>query len=427
MDSPAYPAGYGNERSWTSRLKSGDTVFVGSSAGEPAALIDGLLALPHSAPPITIMQFPHGGAERLVKAARPGMRFVGFAANPAVVALHDNGTGSYGLSTFFQTADAIRQGLLPIDVALVQVAPPDTKGRFSLGIAVDVALDAARRARLVVAQVNRRMPRTHGDCFLTRDEIDVLIEADREVPSRPAPIPDEQAVGVAAHVAGLVPDEATIEIGVGETLTAVMEGLGQHRDLTIHTGLFVEAMIPLIEAGVVTDRFARLPGRLAVANQATGSRTVADFLHDNSSVAFMPASYTHNPAVLRELHELRAINGALEVDLFGRINSEYVGGKRVGSAGGLLDFVRAAREAEGGRSIIALRSTTPSRERTKIVARLNSPGSCTIDSDLADIVVTEHGVAELVGASAEERMRRMIAIADPAFRDQLAQQAAAIA
>lgn len=426
MNSPADPAGYGNGHSWTSRLESGDIIFVGSSAGEPTALIDGLLALPHSAPPVTIMQFPHGGAERLVKAARPGMRFVGFAANPAVVALQDHGIGSYGLSTFFQSAEAIRHGLLPIDVALIQVAPPDPKGRFSLGVAVDVALDAARRARLVVAQVNHWMPRTHGDCFLTGNEIDVFIEADSKLPNRPTLIPDEQAVGVAAHVVGLVPDEATIQIGVGETLTAVMEGLRRHRDLTIHTGLFVEPMIPLIEAGVVTDKFARLPGRVAVANQATGSRTVADFVHDNSAVAFMPASYTHDPAVLREQHNLRAINGALEVDLFGRVNSEYVNGKRVGSAGGLLDFVRAAREADGGRSIIALRSTTPDHARTKIVARLNSPGSCTIDADLSDIVVTEHGVAELVGASAEERVRRMIAIADPAYRDQLAHQVAAL-
>ena len=426
MDSSAYPAGYGNERSWTSRLESGDTIFVGSSAGEPAALIDGLLALPHSAPPVTVIQFPHGGAGRLVKSARPGMRFIGLAANPEVVALQDQGIASYRLSTFFQSAEAIRRGLLPIDVALVQVAPPDAQGRFSLGIAVDSALDAARRARFVVAQVNRWMPRTQGECFLTRDEIDVLVEADRQLPSRSTPIPDEQAVGVATHVVGLVPDAATIEIGVGETLTAVLEGLGQHRGLTIHTGLFVEPMIPLINAGVVTGRFSRLPGRLAVANQATGSRTVAEFVHDNSAIAFMPASYTHNPAVLREQHQLRAINGALEVDLFGRVNSEYVGGKRVGSAGGLLDFVRAAREAEGGRSIIALRSTSSNRERTKVVARLNSPGSCTIDADLADIVVTEHGVAELAGASAEERVRRMIAIADPAFRDQLSRQAAAL-
>jgi 4-hydroxybutyrate CoA-transferase len=426
MHSSAFPAGYGNERSWTSRLESGDTVFVGSSAGEPATLIDDLLALPHSAPPITIVQFPHGGAEQLVKAARPGMRFIGLAANPDIVALHDRGTGSYRLSTFFQSAEAVRHGLLPIDVALIQVAPPDSQGRFSLGIAVDVALDAARRARLVVAQVNRWMPRTQGDCFLTYDEIDVLIEADRELPGRSAPILDEQAVRVAARVAALVPNAATIEVGVGETMAAVLEGLGEHRDLTIHTGLFVEQMIPLIKAGVVTGRFSRLPGRLAVANQATGSLTVADFVHDNSAVAFMPASYTHSPAVLREQHQLRAINGALEVDLFGRVNSEYIGGKRVGSAGGLLDFVRAAREAEGGRSIIALRSTSANRERTKIVARLDSPGSCTIDADLADIVVTENGVAELAGASAEERVQRMIAIADPAYREQLSHQSATL-
>lgn len=414
------------EHAWTRLLQLGDNVFVGSAAGEPAALIDGLLAIPHSAPPVTIFQFPHGGAGRLVKAARAGMRFIGLAANPDVVALHDRGVGSYRMSSFFQVAEEIRQGILPIDVALVQVAPPDERGRYSLGIAVDSALDAARRARLVVAQVNRRMPCTQGDCFLTRDDIDVLIEADRELPSGFARIPDAQAVGVAAHVVGLIPDEATIEIGVGETLAAVLDGLGGHRDLSIHTGLFVEPMVGLVKSGAVTGRFSRLGGCLAVANQATGSRMVADFIHDNPAIAFMPASYTHNPAVMREQHNFRAINGALEVDLFGRVNSEYIGGKRVGSAGGLLDFVRAARVAPGGRSIIALRSSSPNLERSKVVSRLNTPGSCTIDADLADIVVTEHGVAELAGASADERVRRMIAIADPLYRDQLVREAASI-
>lgn len=416
-------------RSWTSRLQADDIVFVGSSAGEPAALIDDLLALPHSAPHVTILQFPHGGAGRLVRSARPGMRLVSFSASPDVVDLHHRGSGSYALDTFSQSADAIGNGRQRIDVALVQVAPADSDGRFSLGISVDVALDAARRARLVVAQVNHRMPRTLGECSLAYDEIDVLIESDRELPTRPAPVPDpdEQAGAIAQHVAGLVPHGATIQIGVGETASAALAGLTHHRDLTIHTGLFTEPMITLIEAGIVNGRFTRLPERLAAANQAAWSTKVGSFVHDNPAIAFMPTSYTHHRTVLQAQHMLRTVNGALEVDLLGRVNSEYVDGRRVGSAGGLLDFVRAARETDAGRSIIAMRSTTARGGRTKIVARLGSPGSCTIDADLADLVVTEHGVAELRGASADERMRRMIAIADPAHRDQLSRQAAALA
>lgn len=414
-------------RDWPALLKQGDHIFVGSAAGEPAGLVDQLLAARASAgaPAVTVVQLPHGGSGRLVRAASPELRFVGIAANPDVLDAVRRESGSYLLSTIWQTARAIRDGRITFDAALVQVAPADSEGDFSLGISVDFALDAARRARLVVAQVNRNLPRTRGGNCLRLDDIDVIVEQDSDLPSHGGRAPDDQARAVARNVVELVPDEATIEIGVGEILTAVLNGLAGHRDLSLHTGLFAEPMIPLIRSGVISNRFGKLPGHASVANQATGAGSVVEFLHDNPAVALMPASYTHDPVVLRSQHRLHALNTAVEVDLLGRVNSEFIDGRRVSSAGGLLDFVRAARESDGGRSVIALRSTARSGTRSKIVARLSAPGSCSVDADLADMVVTEFGIASLADKSADERIRQMIAIADPAFRDRLAEEASA--
>lgn len=411
-------------QTWVRSLRTGDNIFVSSAAGEPQALIDTLISGDATLPTeLTVHQLSQGGAMRLVTTASPERRMVGIAGNSAIADLAARDAGSYRLSTIGQTAAAIRDGAIVFDVALIQVAPSAADGQCSLGIAVDFARDAIRRARLVVAQVNSSMPYTHGDALISLESIDAIVELDQDLPFHPTTEPDERAAAIAQHVATFVPQGGTIEIGVGAVPTAILSALSDHHDLGLHTGLFVGPMISLIECGAITNRHGTLRGNVSVANQATADPEVTAFLHDNRRVAMMPASYTHDPAVLRSQHRLRAINSAIEVDLLGRVNSEFVAGQRVTTAGGLLDFVRAAVEHPDGRSIIALRATTATSARSKIVSRLSTTGTCTIEADLADLVITEHGVADLTNQPLHERVERMIAVAEPEYRDQLAEEA----
>jgi 4-hydroxybutyrate CoA-transferase len=268
-----------------------------------------------------------------------------------------------------------------------------------------------------VAQVNARSPRTLGDCFIHASEIDAAIEVSTELVEFGVEPADDQGRRIAEHVLELVPDRSTIEMGVGAVMTAILEGLADRAELGLHTGLIIEPMVALIEAGVITNQWKGVDQGVSVANQCRGSRRLYDFLDDNPAVSMRPARYTHDPRVLGSLRNFRAINSAIEVDLLGQVNSEFVGGRRISSSGGLADFVRAGQNVDGARSIIALRSTTRSGEQSRIVPRLLD--GVTVTADLADVVVTENGIADLRGLPADRRARALIEIADVRFRDQL--------
>lgn len=307
----------------------------------------------------------------------------------------------------------------------MQVSEPDAAGNLSLGIATDFALSACRMSPLVVAEVNPHMPFALGDCHIHVDQVHRLVPVSYELPTLPiAPTPDDESIGVAAAVAEIVPDEATIEIGLGSVMSSVASALADHKNLGLHTGLLTDPLMALIVRGAITNSSKGIDRGVSVANQARGTRLLYDFIDRNPLLSMRPASYTHDVEILKRLRRFFAINSALEVDLQGRVNSEFINGKRVASSGGLRDFAGVASRSQDGRSVIALRSTTTGGV-SRIVADLASAGTVSLSSDSADLVITEYGAADLRGKSADARAKAIISIAHPVFRKELASYAIA--
>jgi 4-hydroxybutyrate CoA-transferase len=408
-------------RNWIKLVRSGDALFFSSAAGEPATLIDQFVdaASAGSLPSVTAYQMLRGGGLRLRAAASEKIKIIGLTAGEMGDAI-ERGVGSFLPLGIYQLAQAIASRQLRFDVAVVQTSPPDRRGYLSLGVSVDFAADVVRNSRTVIAEINERAPRTLGNSAIHISEITAAVEVSRDLPeTRESPI-DDVARDVGRQVVELVSNGATIEIGVGSVMSAVLESLKQHRDLGLHTGLLTDPMVPLIEAGVISNRRKARDRGLSVANQARGTRRLYDFIHDNPGVSMQPATYTHSPIVLQSLVDFHAINAAIEVDLLGQANCEFVKGVRHSSVGGLLDFVRAGRLNDGARSIVVLKSTDRGGSISRIVPRLDAGQGVTVTADLADMVVTEHGFADLRTLDVSQRRKALIAIAHPRHREDLA-------
>jgi 4-hydroxybutyrate CoA-transferase len=407
---------------WLDALRAGDRIFVGSAAGRPCELVSSLAAfVTHAAavpPSLTAYHMLGNEDSGLLAAAGDHLRFVGLTFHPSMGAVEPAGAVTFLPLTIYQLANAIDEGRLRFEVALIQTSPPDADGRMSLGASVDFAGQAVRCARFVVAEVNDRSPRTLGDSFIHVSDVDAAVETSRDLAPADVPSPDPDSDRIADRVLDLIPDRATVEIGIGSVMTAVLLRLSARRELGLHTGLLTDPMVDLIASGVVTNRWKGIDDGVTVANQCRGTSRLYGFLHNNPSVSLRPARYTHDPGTLASLRCFRAINSAIEVDLLGRVNAEFVGARRVSSVGGLADFVAAASVRDSARSVIALRSTTRDRQHTRIVPTLASSG-VTLPAHLADLVVTEHGIADLRGADAAARAKAMITIAHPAFRSEL--------
>ena len=309
-------------------------------------------------------------------------------------------------------------GQLPNDVGLVQVSPPDADGMVTLGTGVEYVADAIHYTRTLIAEINHQMPRTSGGPRLPLSRFAAVIETDRplrEAPARPA---DDIDQAIAARVAGIIDDGSTIQIGVGSLPSAVLAALGGHADLGFHSGMITDGVLDLIEQGVVSGSRKEIDQGIAVTGAALCSTTGYQRLED-LAVDFRPASYTHAPAVLSRFASLVSINSAIEVDLLGQVGAELARGVHIGAVGGQVDFSRAAA-LTGSRSIIALRSTVGTGERSQstIVPTLASGVVTTARVDV-DAVVTEHGVAMLTGCTVAERALRLIEVAAPEHRDHL--------
>lgn len=312
---------------------------------------------------------------------------------------------------------------LPVDVMFVQVSPAGADGCHSLGLVADYVRTAMSQARTVVAEVNDQVPHMLGEASVHPDEFDHVIETSRPpvFVTTPSPSPAEQQIG--ELVSAMVPDRAVLQLGIGTVPHAVARGLAQRRDLALHGGLIGDWVVDLMESGAVTNIHKPIDPGVTVTGAVFGTRRLYDYVHDNPAIELRPISYTHSPAVLGRLQRLVAINTALEVDLTGQVNAETLAGRHVGAVGGQVDFVRAAMASAGGLSIIALLSTARRGEVSRIVAKLGDGVVTTPRSD-ADVVITEHGVAHLRSVPLSERARRLIAIADPRFRQTLSEQMA---
>lgn len=409
---------------FTTLLRPGDRVVCGQGTAEPLTLTRRLAAQAPALGPLDVFVGPLlGDSFTPERVQGTQMRFSSYGAMGAAGRLWRAGLLDV-LPMHYSALDAAaRSGAWRADVVLLQLAPPrGGAGRgFSLSLANDYAAQAARHARLVIAEVNPQAPWTF-DAPLPEGLPSLLLVAACHPPVDVAPTvmgATEQAI--AGHVADLVPDDAVLQIGIGAIPDTVLAALAGHRDLGIHSGVIGDRMVELIERGVVTNARKSLDAGLTVTNAIFGTALARTHAHDNPAIRVRPARYTHGREVLAALERLVAINSALEVDLAGQVNTEMAGAAYVGGTGGLLDFARGARASQGGRSIIALPATARQGTVSRIVPRLSN---VTLPKSDADVVVTEHGVADLRHATLAERARRLIAIAAPEFREALAKEIA---
>ncbi|MDX9999537.1 MAG: acetyl-CoA hydrolase/transferase C-terminal domain-containing protein [Phenylobacterium sp.] len=399
-------------------VRPGDMVVWTPGAGEPVSLIERLLDQRHEIGPFRI--FLGGSYSGVVRPEHADVvRLFGLGGIGANRALCRAGVMDVVPCAYSELPWLLTEGPLAADVVLAGAALPDETGRLGFGAACGYVAAPLATARTVVVEVNARAPRTRSRAGFSR--ADVVVEVDRPLVAQPAGAPDEIEARIAARVAELIPDGATVQLGVGKLPGAVLGALRGHRNLGLHTGIVGDEAIALIEAGVITNALKpELPG-ISVTGSLLGTEALYRFADGRRDLSMEPVEFTHAHKVLAALPRFTAINSALEVDLTGQVGAELVDGAFVGAVGGQGDFVRGALASEGGRSIIALPSRTR-RGEPRIVAALAS-GTVTTPRADADLVVTEHGVAELRGQPIAERARRLIAIAHPDDREALERQA----
>lgn len=311
-----------------------------------------------------------------------------------------------------------RRKILPLDVALIQVSPPDKHGYCSLGTSVDIAASATKAAKYVIAQVNPRMPRTLGDGMIKVTDFDAAVYAEEELPEVTSGEPNEISMRIASHCAELVEDGATLQMGIGSIPDAVLVSLTNHKELGIHTEMFSDGIIPLIENGVVTNQHKKKNRGKTVTSFLLGSRKLYDFVDDNPSIVALGIDYVNDTAVIRTNPKVTAINSAIEVDITGQICSDSIGTYHYSGVGGQMDFVRGASLSEGGKPIIALPSSTQ-KGISRIVSSLKPGAGVVTTRGHAHYIVTEYGVAYLYGKNMRQRAKALIEIAHPNQREML--------
>ncbi len=408
-------------------VRSGDRVVFAHACGEPLELVDALVA---RAGELEHVEINHMVAMGKGEYAQPEYAdsffhkslFVGASTRAAV----KDGRGDYVPVFFHEIPKLFCEGYLTPDVVLVHVSPPDKHGFCSFGISVDYTKPAAHVAKTVVAQVNPNMPRTHGDSFIHVSEIDLIVESEQDIielqPPRIGPV--EEAIG--KHIAGLVDDGSCLQLGIGGIPDAVLLFLHEKNDLGIHSEMFSEGVVDLYNEGVITNTLKTINKDKMVANFLMGTRRLYDFVDDNPAVNMFPVNYVNDPFVIAQNDRVVAINSAIQVDLMGQVVADTMGPTQFTGIGGQVDFVRGAARSRDGKAIIALPSTAKKGAVSRIVAAL-APGTAvtTMRADV-DYIVTEHGVAHLRGLGLRERAEALVEIADPTFRDQIRDEAAAV-
>lgn len=392
-------------------------VFVGPGCGLPIVLCDALGAAADRFRGLLVYVGLIFDSVGLLEADPECVRLVSLHPTGPTEPLITRGDADYLPLRYSQIPATFSPGgALAADAALVQVSPPDARGFCSLGVSVGTTAPIARTAPLVIAEVNPRMPRTHGAGMLHVSEIDLAVEVDHPlVPLKPSRVTETEQ-RIAGHVAALVPDGATIQIGIGAVPQAILGALSGHRDLGIHSGMLCDDMVPLIESGVITGACKSLDPYRHAAGEVLGTESLFAFVDDHPSVLMLPATMSHGLEYVRGQRGFVGINSALEVDLTGQVNAEWLGGRQVSGLGGSFDFVEATMYAPDGTSILAMTATAARGAASRIVPQLAAGTAITTPRHCVDYVVTEFGVADLRAKTLRERGAALSAIAHPQFR-----------
>lgn len=401
-------------------IRSGMRVYVHSAAATPHLLTN---ALAQRADELRAVRMIHihteGDAPYLKPELAGSFRHEALFVGPNARAAVAEGRADYIPMFLSEIPAVLRSGALPIDVALLNLSPPDEHGFCSLGVSVDCSFAAALSAGAIVAQLNRAMPRALGQAFIHVDQISRAVWADAPPAVIAVPAPDPIEARIGAHVAALVEDGATLQMGIGAIPNAVLAALAGHRDLGVHTEMFSDGVVELVERGVVTGARNPLnPGKLVVSF-VMGTQRLYRFVDDNPMVEMQPVEYTNDTSIIRRNHRMTAINSAIEVDLTGQVCASSIGDRVYSGIGGQVDFMRGAVLAERGRAIIALPATARGGAQSRIVAHLQPGAMLTLTQGHVHFVVTEYGIADLYAKSLRERARALIDIAHPDFRAEL--------
>lgn len=401
-------------------VRPGDTIVWSQACGEPLPLIEALIAQRSTLGPVTafagssfsgVLRPEHTDHIRVLSMGALGpLRHLAKAGVLGVVPCHVG-----------QIGRMIESGQLACDVAFVQVSPPDTNGMHSYGIIGDYPDAAVRKARVVVAEINAQMPYLHGTPQLATSDIDFFVETDRAlVTLERAPIRDTDRA-TAQHCADFIEDGSILQFGIGAVPDAIAQSIGDRRDLGVHSGMMGDALLDLHASGALTNATKSEYRGISVVGALMGSRALYDFADHNQALALASSQITHDEAVLQAIPKLVSVNSAIEVDITGAVNAETVGAAYVGATGGQVDYVRGGSRSAGGHAIIALPATAAKGTASRIVPQLAGP--VTTSRSEVDVIVTEHGAAQLRGLTLAERARALIAIAHPDFRENLERDA----
>lgn len=407
-----------------SNIKSGDSIYIGGGAGVPQVLINTLMNRADELRNVNLIHVLHFGEApyadaKYQKSFRHNALFIGKNMRKAVQSGHADFTPVF----LSEIPNLFREKYITIDYAFIQLSPPDEHGFCSFGVEVGTTKPAAEMAQTIIAEINPRMPRTHGDSFINIREIDIIVEVDYPLPQAPqgGSSPVHERIG--KIVAEMIPNGATLQMGIGSIPDAVLKNLYNHKDLGVHTELFSDGVVDLVEEGIITGAQKTIhPGKV-IAGFLFGSQKLYDFLDDNPIIEIHPTDYVNDPFIIAQNDNMVSINSAIQVDLTGQVCADSIGTNFISGVGGQLDFIRGAARSKGGKPIIALPSTAKNETISRVVPMLDPGAGVTTTRNDVHYVATEHGAADLFGKTIRERVKSLIAIADPQFRDDLARSA----
>lgn len=393
---------------------------MGSGAAQPTSLVDEMVRQYTRFADNQIVHILTLGPAPYVEAQyQDRFRHNAFFIGPNVREAVHEGRADYTPVFLSQIPELMRRRRIPIDVALVQVTPPDRFGFVNLGVAVDVVLPAIETASLVIAEVNPRMPVVHGAGFLPMDRLDAWVEVDADIPVVEREELDEVSLEIGRHVATLVEDGATVQVGIGQIPDAVATALRDKKDLGVWTEMLSDGLVDLVENGNVTGRYKTIQPNKVTASFTFGTKKTYDFVDGNPAFSFHPSDFVNDPSRIAQQHKMVAINSALQIDLTGQVCSDSIGTKFYSGIGGQVDFIRGASMAPSGKPVLAIRSTALGGSVSKIVATLDEGAGVVTSRGDVQFVVTEYGIADLQGKSIRERAMSLISIAHPDFRSDL--------